>query len=162
MEARTGFRGGAVSKGVALVITVLVALILAAGASAASGQVKHVRAAGVVELTFTKWFYPHFPTSVGVVGGDITGTLAGQVLSRKLVADGQIVLFTARYDVNAGAQSFSVLIEGEQNNEIHSGVVNGVVTAGLLLGDRVHEEYNVISCTQAPSGLCFQGTTSIM
>lgn len=161
MEFRSAFRSTASPKSAALVITVLMALLLAAGAIVASGQVRNARAADAVELTYTKWFFPHFPTSVGVVAGDFTGTMAGEVLSRRVLAGGQIVLFTARYDVAAGTNSFSATIEGQQNNEIHTGVVNGEVTEGAMTGARIHETYDVISCTQAPSGLCFQGSIRI-
>jgi hypothetical protein len=64
--------------------------------------------------------------------------------------------------IPAGANSFSVLGEGQQNNEIHTGVFNGEVTAGTLTGEQVHEEYNVVSCSQAPSGLCFHSIIRIM
>jgi hypothetical protein len=137
-------------------------LMLAAGAMAAPGQVKDVKAATVVELTVTKWFSPHFPTSIGIVGGDFSGTFAGLLLERDVIAGGQIVLFKASYSVAAGANSFSVLGQGRQNNEIHTGVFNGEVTAGSLTGEQVHEEYTVVSCSQAPSGLCFVGTIRIM
>jgi hypothetical protein len=161
MEINAAFPVRALSKKAVLIIAALTVLMLAGGAVAASGEIKQARAADAVELTYTKWFFPHFPTSVGVVAGDFTGTMAGQVLSRRSVADNQIVLFTARYDVSAGADSFSALIEGEQNNEIHSGVVNGEVTAGALTGRQVHETYDVVSCTQAPTGFCFQGNIRI-
>jgi hypothetical protein len=160
--ARSLVRGNALSKGMAFVITLLMALMFAAGAMVASGQVKNARAGDAVELTYTKWFYPTFPTSVGVVGGDFTGTLAGRVLEKVVIAGGQIVLFKAQYSVTAGANSFTVLGEGQQNNETHTGVFNGEVTAGSLTGAQVHEEYNVVSCAQAPSGLCFQVTARIM
>src|SRR5207253_6627022 len=74
MEVKKAFRGAAFSKGVAFVITVLTAFLLGAGTLAASGQVKDARAAEAVQLTYTKWFSPHFPTMTGVVGGDIVGT----------------------------------------------------------------------------------------
>jgi hypothetical protein len=140
----------------------LAALMLVAEATAAPGQVKDVKAATIVHLTVTKWFSPHFPTSVGIVGGDFAGTFAGVVLQREVIAGGQIVLFKASYSVTAGANSFDVLGQGRQNNEIHTGVFNGEVTAGLLAGEQVHEEYSVVSCTQAPTGLCFEGTIRLM
>jgi hypothetical protein len=150
------------NRAAAVLVTGLMAMFLAGGAIALSGQVRDAKAAGSVELTYTKWFSPGFPTSVGVVGGDFTGTFAGTVLERELNADGQIVHFTAQYSVTAGANSFSALVDGEQNNETSTGVVNGEVTAGPLTGAQIHEEYNVISCTQAPSGKCFQGSLSII
>jgi len=162
METSTAIRGDSVLSGRARVIMMLAVLMLVAGAMAAPGHVKDAKAASGVELTVTKWFSPAFPTSVGIVGGDFAGTFAGVVLERRVVAGGQIVHFKASYSVTAGANSFSVLGEGRQNNEIHTGVFNAEVTAGALTGQRVHEEYNVVSCPQAPSGLCFEGTIHII
>jgi hypothetical protein len=163
MEISTTFRRAALSNRAAAVLVMgLVAMFLAFGAIVLSGEVRDAKAAGSVELTYTKWFSPGFPTSVGVVGGDFTGTFAGTVLERELNADGQIVQFKAQYSVTAGTNSFSALVDGQQNNETSTGVVNGEVTAGPLTGARIHEEYNVISCTQAPSGKCFQGSLSIV
>jgi hypothetical protein len=163
MEARKTFPGAAVSKSVALVLMVLTALILGAGALAASGQVKDARAADVVELTDTKWFSPHFPTMTGVVGGDIVGQFGGTVLDRDLLADGQIGKLTAIYEVIADVPSlsFTALVQGTQNNETHTAVLNGVVTSGWLAGEQVHAEYAVISCPQAPNHVCFQGTIRV-
>ena len=163
MEVRKAFRRAAFSKGVAFVITVLTAFILGAGTLAASGQVKDARAAEAVQLTYTKWFSPHFPTMTGVVGGDIVGTFGGEVLSRTLIANGQIGQLEARYEVIAvdSSESFTALVQGKQNNETHTAVLNGVVISGFLTGERVHAEYRVISCTQAPNHVCFQGTIRV-
>src|SRR5438445_12243525 len=101
MEVRRAFRGAAFSKGVAFVITVLTAFILGAGTLAASGQVKDARAAEAVQLTYTKWFSPHFPTMTGVVEGDIVGTFRGEVLSRTLIAHAQFRQLAAIYELLA-------------------------------------------------------------
>jgi len=163
MQARKTFGRATFSKSVAVVLMVLAALILGSGALASSGQVKDARAADVVELTYTKWFSPHFPTMTGVVGGDIVGQFGGTVLDRDLLADGQIGKLTAIYEVIADdpSRSFTALVDGTQNNETHMAVLNGVVTSGWLTGERVHAEYMVISCTQAPNHVCFQGTIRI-
>jgi hypothetical protein len=163
MELRKTLGGVAISKSVALVLTILTALILGAGALASSGQVKDARAADAVELTYTKWFSPRFPTMTGVVGGDIVGQFGGTVLDRDLIADGQIGKLTAIYEVIADdpSQSFTALVHGTQNNETHTAVLNGVVTSGWLTGEQVHAEYSVISCTQAPNHVCFQGTIRV-
>jgi len=163
MELRKTLGGAAISKSVALVLTILTALILGAGALASSGQVKDARAADAVELTYTKWFSPRFPTMTGVVGGDIVGHFGGTVLDRDLIADGQIGKLTAVYEVIADdpSQSFTALVQGTQNNETHTAVLNGVVTSGWLTGEQVHAEYSVISCTQAPNHVCFQGTIRV-
>jgi hypothetical protein len=163
MELRKTLGGVAISKSVALVLTILTALILGAVALASSGQVKDARAADAVELTYTKWFSPRFPTMTGVVGGDIVGQFGGTVLDRDLIADGQIGKLTAIYEVIADdpSQSFTALVHGTQNNETHTAVLNGVVTSGWLAGEQVHAEYTVISCTQAPNHVCFQGTIRV-
>jgi hypothetical protein len=163
MKISTTLRRAPLSnRAAAVLVTGLMAMMLAVGAIAFSGHVRDARAAGSVELTYTKWFSPGFPTSIGVVGGDFTGTFAGTVLERELNANGQIVQFKAQYSVTAGANSFGALVDGLQNNETSTGVVNGEVTAGPLTGAQIHEKYNVISCTQAPSGKCFQGSLSII
>ena len=163
MEIRTAFRGPAISKRVALLLTVMTALVLAAGAIAASGGVKAARAATIVELTYTKWFSPSFPTMTGVVGGDIVGTFGGSVLALSAIPGSPIVQLEARYEIFATdpSQSFTALVEGNQNNQTHSAVLNGAITSGYLVGERVHAEYDVISCTQAPRGVCFQGTIDL-
>ena len=165
MELRTAFRGTTVSKSVALVITLLTGLMLAAGAIAASGQVKDAKAATVVDLTYTKWFSPSFPTMTGVVGGDIVGTFGGTVLEANPIAGGQIIRLKAIYEViaNDPSQSFTALVEGKQNNRTRSAVLDGVITSGFLTGERVHAKYQVLSsCLGNPGGPCFQGTIDVM
>jgi hypothetical protein len=163
MEVAKAFSKAAFSKSVVVVITVLMAVILGAGALVSSGQVKDARAADAVELTYTKWFSPRFPTMTGVVGGDIAGSFGGTVLDRDLLADGQIGKLTAIYEVIAAdpSRSFTALVQGTQNNETHTAVLNGVVTSGWLTGEQVHAEYTVISCTQAANHVCFQGTIRV-
>jgi hypothetical protein len=108
MEISTTFRRAALSNRAAAVLVMgLVAMFLAFGAIVLSGEVRDAKAAGSLELTYTKWFSPGFPTSVGVVGGDFTGTFAGTVLERELNADGQIVQFKAQYSVTAGTNSLA-------------------------------------------------------
>jgi hypothetical protein len=164
MEIRTAFRGTVRSKSLALVFMVLTAPILAAGAIASSGQVRDARAATIVQLTYTKWFSPSFPTMTGFVGGDIVGSFGGTVLEANPIAGGRVTQLKAVYEViaNDPSQSFTALVEGQQNNETSSAVLNGVVTSGFLTGERVHAEYNVLtSCPGNPSGPCFQGTIRV-
>ena len=52
-------------------------------------------------------------------------------------------------------------VVGVQDNATKRAVLDGRVVDGSLRGARVHAEYNLISCTQAPDGTCFQGTISI-
>src|ERR1700680_4119907 len=177
MEIRTAFRGSALSKGVAVVITVLTALMFAAGAIAGSGQVKDVRAAvqdlkchptgdcerhgDVVELTYTGWFTP---AMTGVVGGDIGGTFGGSVVSTP-IPNTAIVRLQAIYVITATedpSQSFIAILKGKLNPQTNSAVLNGMVTSGFLTGERVHSEFQVVgSCPLNPGGPCFPGTMRI-
>jgi hypothetical protein len=143
----------------------LIVTLFMAGGIATADQAKDVRAADDVQLTYTKWFSPGFPTMVGVVGGDIVGSFGGAVLERTPVGDGTVKL-RARYEVigNDPSQSFTALVEGLQDNRTHpaTAVLNGVVTAGWLAGEPVHAEYTVITCTQAPNHVCFTGTIRVL
>ena len=116
-----------------------------------------------VELTYTKWFAPGFPNMVGVVGGDITGTFGGAALEATPDATGRFVHLKAIYIVIAAdpAQSFTAEVEGVQDNQTGTAVLDGNVIDGQLDHARVHAQYKVISCTQAPGGTCFQGTISV-
>ena len=61
------------------------------------------------------------------------------------------------------AHSFTAHVEGTEDLTTQSAhaVLDGRVVDGLLKHGRVHVEFDVISCTQAPSGTCFQGTISV-
>jgi len=115
-----------------------------------------------VELTYTKWFAPGFPNMVGVVGGDIAGRFGGAVLER---SDPTLhfVHLTSVYIVVADdpAESFTAHVEGVQDNQSLTAVLDGRVVDGYLKRAHVHVEFAVITCTQAPSGRCFQGTISV-
>ena len=97
----------------------------------------------------------------GFVGGDATGSFAGQILGFNPIAKGNIFQLEALYVVTAGEQSFVAHIQGKQNNQTGEGVLNGVVTDGWLAGSPVHVEFDVIECPQSPFG-CFQGTIQVM
>jgi hypothetical protein len=125
-------------------------------------QTQNGRGAAPVEVTFTKWVTT-FPAMAGVTGGDVAGTFVGEVLSRTPFDNGVIVDLRARYEVVAGAHSFIAEIEGKQNTNTATAVLNGVVTEGWLAGARVHVEFDVISsCAGKPAGPCFQGTIRVM
>ena len=161
METRIAFRGSRGSRSVAVVIVVLTALMLAAGAIAGSGQVKGARAADAVDLTYTVWFAPAMS---GFVGGDIVGTFGGGVVSTP-IPDSPIVQLDALYVITANdpADSFTATLEGQLNTQTHSAVLNGVVTNGFLAGNRVHSEFQVVgSCPAHPRGPCFPGTMRLM
>ena len=140
-------------------------LVLAAGITAASAQTQnrggHDKAAGI-ELTYTKWFAPGFPNMVGVVGGDIVGQFGGAVLKATPDATGRFTLLTAVYIVVAPdpSRSLTIHVEGAQDNQSGTAVLDGRVVDGWLAHAHVHAEYRVISCTQSPDP-CFQGTISI-
>jgi hypothetical protein len=125
-------------------------------------QTQNGRGAAPVEVTFTKWITT-YPALAGVTGGDVAGTFVGEVLSFTPFDNGVIADVRARYEVRAGAHSFTAEIEGKQNNETATAVLNGVVTEGWLAGARVHVEFDVIStCTGKPEGPCFRGTIRVM
>jgi hypothetical protein len=139
-------------------------LVLATGITAASAQTQNrSRHSKTVELTYTKWFAPSFPNMVGVVGGDIVGKFGGAVLQASPDATGRFVQLKAVYIVIAPdpAQSFTAHVEGTQDNQTHTAVLNGRVVDGNLRRAHVHAEYAVVSCTEAPNGTCFQGTIGV-
>jgi len=142
-------------------------LVVAASIAAASAHTQdrngHYGEPTDVELTYTKWFAPGFPNMVGVVGGDLVGRFGGAVLERTPDATGRFVHLTAIYIVIAAdpAQSFTARVEGLQDNQTATAVLNGRVVDGSLTRAHVHVEFKVIGCTEAPSGKCFQGTISV-
>ena len=141
-------------------------LVLATGITAASAQTQnrrgHAERAGL-ELTYTKWFAPGFPNMVGVVGGNIVGQFGGAVLKATPDATGRFIQLTAIYIVVAPdpSRSLTIHVDGVQDNQSGTAVLNGRVVDGSLTGARAHAEYKVISCTQSPDDTCFQGTISI-
>ena len=121
-----------------------------------------VSAAGVpLVVTFTKWNTGP-GVGVGVVGGDVVGTLAFQS-SAVPSGVGPIAQIEARYQISAGAHSFTALTEGIRNNQTGKRTFNGVITDGWLLGAQVHVEFlgGLTNCNGAPAGPCFQGTITI-
>ena len=118
--------------------------------------------AGVTEVTFVKWFTT-FPTMTGNTSyGD--GTFSGTILERTAFDNGVIVKLQALYRVTSGSHSFAALIQGTQNLETATAVLNGVITEGWMVGARVHVTFQRITpCALAPiaPGVCFQGTIRI-
>jgi len=120
--------------------------------------------AAVTEITFIKWFTT-FPAMTGNTSyGD--GTFAGTILGRTAFDNGVIVKLQALYRVTdpSGSHSFAALIQGTQNIETATAVLNGVITEGWMVGARVHVTFQRITpCALAPiaPGLCFQGTIRI-
>jgi bacteriorhodopsin len=120
----------------------------------------------VTEFTFIKWF-----TTAPTMTGNTSlgaGTFAGTITKRIVFDNGVIVQLGAIYQVTdpSGDHTFTAAIEGMENLQTASAVLNGVVTAGWRVGAQVHVTFDVIrSCALAtgPSavGTCFQGTIRI-
>jgi len=161
MNTTTAFRDKALSKGLALLVTALTALMLAAG-SVALGNVRVARAAEPVELTYTVWFAPQM---TGVFGGDFSGTFGGMVLSHTPIPGTPIAHLEVLYVLTADdpTLSFTAIVEGDHNAITNSTVLNGEVTAGAFAGDRVQSVFqNISGCPGKPSGPCSQGTLRLM
>ena len=104
-----------VLSALALVVALTVITGPSASAASARGAEAQSRAsagkgAGDVQLTYTKWFAPAYPTMQGVVGGDIEGTFGGAVLTRTVLPT--VVLLEARYEIIASnpSHSFTAMI----------------------------------------------------
>jgi hypothetical protein len=118
-----------------------------------------------LEVTFTKWVEPSFPSFVGVAGGDVPGSFAATVLRRTAFENGKIIQLEARYQVigNDAGHSFVALLEGTQNTQTQQAVLNGTVVEGWRLGARVHVTFDVINpCPQFQKSVCFTGTIRVM
>jgi len=140
-------------------------LLAAANIAAASAHTGSRHGQGAVRppdlrLTYTKWIAPGFPNMVGVVGGDIVGTFGGAVYERTVDPTGRFVHLSAIYIVIAPdpARSFAAHVEGTEDLQTLKAVLDGRVVDGYLTHARVHVRFTVISCAQAPSGTCFQGS----
>ena len=143
----------------------ILALVLAGGLASAS-QMKTVKADDSLNLTYSKWFSPSFPTMTGIVGGDIQGTFGGHVISATPSADGRFLVLKAEYVVIAGEQSFTAHVEGKQNFKTGKAVLHGVVTFGWPTGELVLAKFQAYSssCPGVPQSTapCFQGTIRVM
>ena len=136
------------------------------GASAKSGT--------IVEVTFTKWVTDS-PSMAGFVGGDTgPGVFAGEIINQtRNIGGGRFNNTKALYQVRGGAKAFDAHTEGSAysfdalvdvwtNNQKGTAVFNGFVVDGWLAGQRVTGDFKIISCKEAPNGVCFQGTIRIM
>ena len=148
----------------------LLALLVVAGGcsgSDATGPMSHDVSqsspeAAVSEVTFEKWFTT-FPTMTGNTSFG-AGTFAGTILTATAFDNGVIVKLRALYMVTdpSGSHSFKALIQGTQNNETATAVLNGVITEGWMVGARVHVTFQVIRpCQIVAKPVCFQGTIRI-
>jgi hypothetical protein len=134
-------------------------------AGVAGTQAQANGGAANVEVTFTKWVEPSFPTFAGVAGGDVPGTFAATVLSRTAFDNGNIVQLEARYEVigDDAGHSFVALIEGTQNNQTQKAVLNGTIVEGWLVGAPVHVSFDVIRpCPEFGKSVCFTGVVRVM
>jgi hypothetical protein len=119
-----------------------------------------------VEISFTKWV-PAYPVMVGVTGGDVIGTYAGEILQRQVSLSGRVVRLEAVYEVIAGGHSFTALVRGGVASATEAGILDGVILAGWRTGSPVHVEFRTVTppspsqpaCSGGPPGLaCFVGT----
>jgi hypothetical protein len=59
--------------------------------------------------------------------------------------------------------SFTAIIQGTQNNQTRSAVLNGAVTEGWLAGAQVHVDFDVVTpCEFGSSNTCFRGTIRVV
>jgi len=141
-----------------------------ASPSAESKQNKHR-----VDLTFTKWvtINPGGSRTEGIVGGDVSGTFAGQTLVKQnsdLVgkisgATGEVGLTESVFEVTAGDHSFRALLHGGYDFLTNKALLEGVVVGGWLAGEKVHAEFQATPCNpvqpNAAGGTCFVGTITV-
>jgi hypothetical protein len=119
--------------------------------------------AAPVELTFDKWFTT-YPAMTGNIPGYGDGSFAGTILKRTAFDNGVIVQLQALYMITdpSGDHSFTAAIEGTENLQTASAVLNGVITAGWMIGARVHVTFQVITpCRVVVKPVCFHGTIRI-
>jgi hypothetical protein len=143
-----------------------------------------------VVLKFTKWITvtPGPPYMQGIVTGDgIVNSpgpfnFAGEVLvhnQTEIVKSlspgvpvinrgqlGDVTQLAAVYEVQSGAHSFRALVQGGDDNNTKSALLDGVVLGGWLTGAKVHVHFEDIQCSpvrpEALDNNCFQGTITIM
>lgn len=128
-----------------------------------------------VDLTFTKWVTvnPGGARMEGIVGGDLSGTFAGQTLVKQTsdlvgkipAATGDVSLLGVVYEVNAGDHSFRALLHGGYDIPTNKARLDGFVLGGWLAGEKVHAEFRALPCSpvqpNAAGGTCFDGTIQI-
>lgn len=128
-----------------------------------------------VELTFTKWvtINPGGARTEGIVGGDVSGTFAGQTLVKETsdlvgkipAATGDVNILGVVWEVTAGDHSFRAVLHGGYDIPTNKARLNGVVMGGWLAGEKVHAEFRALPCNpvqpNAAGGKCFEGTISV-
>ena len=133
----------------------------------ATGAQVHATSSSPVEVSFVKWLHPTvgFPSFVGEAGGDGPGSFAATVLERTPFENGNIVDLRARYEYLAddGQRSFVTVIEGKQNAQTQSAVLNGSIVEGWLAGARVHVTFDIIRpCPEFGQSVCFRGIIRVL
>jgi hypothetical protein len=142
---------------IALALLLQIAPVVASGDS--GGRDGHS-----IVVTFTKWLIDGGPLMEGVVGGDVAGAFAGEVLTGHTTASGRITLLDAVYEAQADRRSFTALLRGGEDNRTGTAILDGVVLAGWHMGARVHVRFRTLeTCTHddVVHGPCFQGTITI-
>jgi hypothetical protein len=132
---------------------------------------------GRVDISFTKWVLNGGagPFMAGFTGGDVEGAFAGEVFEN--VPSKRVPSLVSRleviYEVQAGDQSFTALLQGGQSKPEAVGLgstarLDGFILAGWRTGSRVHVEWVAMqgpaNCPSPPAGagaLCFVGTITI-
>ncbi len=133
----------------------------------ATGAQVQATSSAPVEVSFVKWLHPTlgFPSFVGEAGGDGPGSFAATVLERTPFENGNIVDLRARYEYLAddGQRSFVAVIEGKQNAQTQSAVLNGSIEEGWLAGARVHVTFDIIRpCPEFGQSVCFRGIIRVL
>jgi hypothetical protein len=131
----------------------------------AAGAPQQATSSANIEVAFAKWIDGAFPNFTGEAGGDVPGAFAATVLERTPFDNGNIVYLRARYEVLAAdpAQAFVAEIEGKQNSQTQSAVLNGTVIEGWLTGARAHVTFDVIRpCPQYNQAVCFVGVLRVL
>jgi hypothetical protein len=166
---------------VAGVATLLISTVAFAASVLASPAANSRDGGRPIVVTFTKWITinPGPPMMQGVVGGgDVPpgSKFAGQVmfdqntdLAAKLGAPAvDVEVIQAVYEAEAGDHSFTALIQGGENNQSHTAVLDGVVLRGWHTGAKVRVQFHdVPNCPRtltqgnALGDTCFTGTITI-
>jgi len=143
----------------ALAVTAALVLVtLSAGFASADGGVGNRNA----ENTYTKWLNGA-PNMSGFVGGDVgNGTFSGTVLAK--VVSGTTVTIDAVYRFSGSIHSFTADVHVVQTGLTigATSVITGRVTDGWLKDNEVSGHYLVITCSEAPNGVCFTGEVDIL
>jgi hypothetical protein len=121
-----------------------------------------------VKVAYTKWAEVVNGVRLlkGFTGGDVVGTLSGQVFVREMSVDGRVTRLEAEYSID-GDRSFTALLRGGADLLTGAAILDGTILAGWRRGASVHAEFETIqapspsepACVGHPAGLpCNHGT----